>query len=1358
MVAACLVDAEAIYKVAPYIQPDDFFREKNGWIFDACIALWHRNEAINQITVAHELARRERLEQVGGIAYLSRLVADLPTVVGVEYYAQIVARDATYRRLISAAGKIAQTAYEGGPDLDGVLNRAETLLMALRSGEALRDFVHIRTLLEKYLDEAGNPPSPDDAPAVIRTGFIDLDTLLGGLKRSDLILLAARPSVGKCLAAGTTVVLSDGSVATIEQICRRREAELLTLGQDGRLRLTRPAAFMANGVQPVYRLTTRLGRTVACTLNHPFLTIDGWKPVAELQIGHAIAVPRRMALFGGRELPEHQAKLLGYLLGDGGLTGSVPKFTNANPNVRDDFLRAIDDFGGLTTRIDSKGRSAPTICVRASPAAIAAVREEFAGRFRAALESSGHSMQAVAMAMGVYPNAVYNWFYGRAVPDETMLRSLCAFLGCDVADLCPADVDDGRKNAKNRLTRWLESLGLWGCNSHTKFIPACVFEAPKPAIALVLNRLFATDGWATVLSEGQTQLGYATVSERFARQIQHLLLRFGVIASLRQRTVKYRDERRAVWQIDITDGQSIQTFVAEIGIFGKEEAVHHVSDARTRRRRQTNRDLIPIEIWKQIANSKGTLSWGEVSRRMGFIGVGHNLHVGTRAVSRQRLARFAEALDDPSLRTLAESDIYWDRIVSLEYIGEQQVYDLTIPETENFVANDIIVHNSALAMSFARNAAVGQKAKVAVFNLEMSGDQLAQRLLSAEASVDSTRLRLGEHTEAEERRIMHAMGILAECDIFIDDSPVVSIGELRGKVRRLQQEKGLDLLIIDYLQLMQGGDHRSDNRVQEISFISRSLKNLARELNVPIVALSQLSRAVESRKPPIPMMSDLRESGCLAGDSLVALASGELAPIESLVGQQPEVVTLDGWQVSTRRASRVWRTGNRPVLCMRTRTGRSVRATGNHRFRTIDGWIPLQDLRPGDRIAIPRRYPEPSDPPTWDPARIILLAHLLGDGCYVDRQPLHYTSKSMANLRAVAEAACQGFGVAGKLVAQETWHHLYLSASANKWHPNPIRLWLRELAIDGQRSFQKVVPSPVFGLPSESIALFLRHIWTTDGSIYLRKTTHGRAGTVYYATSSPTLAMQIQHLLVRLGIQSRIKTARKGDYRLNYHVHVMGKGEQLRFAATVGAFGEREQPLAQLMEFLSSIDETTNVDTIPTPVWTRVRHLMRERGITQRRMTALRGTAYGGTSHFRFAPSRAVLEDYATLLDASDLKDIAQSDVFWDAIESIEPDGDADVFDMTVPDTHNFVANGIVAHNSLEQDADVVMFIYREDYYTQRDDWQSQNPEQPGRSYPHGVAQVIVAKHRNGPVGTVDLRFQQKTAKFEDLYAREEGR
>ena len=155
VIASMLIDAEAVVKVTPLVRPDDFFREKNGWIYEACLDLWNRNEVVNQITVSHELARRERLEGVGGHVYLSQLVADLPTTVGVEDYARIVARDSVYRKLISAAGRIAQTAYEGGPDLEGVLGRAEMLLLALRSGEALRDFVHLRSVLEDYLEEEG---------------------------------------------------------------------------------------------------------------------------------------------------------------------------------------------------------------------------------------------------------------------------------------------------------------------------------------------------------------------------------------------------------------------------------------------------------------------------------------------------------------------------------------------------------------------------------------------------------------------------------------------------------------------------------------------------------------------------------------------------------------------------------------------------------------------------------------------------------------------------------------------------------------------------------------------------------------------------------------------------------------------------------------------------------------------------------------------------------------------------------------------------------------------------------------------------------------------------------------------------
>ncbi len=213
VVASLLVDAEAIYKVAPRLRAEDFFREKNAWIYEACRALWDRSESINQITVAHELARRGRLEDIGGVSYLSRLTTELPTSVGVEHYAGIVQRDATYRKLISAAGHIAQLAYEGGADIGEVLGRAETLISGVRQGDTLRDFVHIRDLLAGYLEnaEAGLGAVAAQARAVT-TGFMDLDTLLTGLKRGDLVIVAARPSLGK-----TSLVLNFARNAAARQ-------------------------------------------------------------------------------------------------------------------------------------------------------------------------------------------------------------------------------------------------------------------------------------------------------------------------------------------------------------------------------------------------------------------------------------------------------------------------------------------------------------------------------------------------------------------------------------------------------------------------------------------------------------------------------------------------------------------------------------------------------------------------------------------------------------------------------------------------------------------------------------------------------------------------------------------------------------------------------------------------------------------------------------------------------------------------------------------------------------------------------------------------------------------------------------
>lgn len=178
---------------------------------------------------------------------------------------------------------------------------------------------------------------------------------------------------------------------------------------------------------------------------------------------------------------------------------------------------------------------------------------------------------------------------------------------------------------------------------------------------------------------------------------------------------------------------------------------------------------------------------------------------------------------------------------------------------------------TALVLNIAQHVAFKQKVTVAIFSLEMSKEQLVNRLFSLESKVDSQHIRTGNLSDSEWEKLIESAGIIGRSQLIIDDTPGISISELRSKCRKYKLEHDLKLVIIDYLQLMSGSSGRNDSRQQEISDISRSLKALARELSVPVIALSQLSRAVEQRPDHRPMLSDLRESGAIEQDADVVM-------------------------------------------------------------------------------------------------------------------------------------------------------------------------------------------------------------------------------------------------------------------------------------------------------------------------------------------------------------------------------------------------------------------------------------------------------------------------------------------------------
>ena len=217
VVGSLLIDGESITRVSSFLKPLDFYREKNRWCYEACLSLFDRSEGMNQVTVAHELSSEGHLEGLGGPSYLSHLVSIVPTSVHIEYYGRIVHRTSILRQLIRAAGDIAAIGYEAGTDVEAALSKAEEQLFRIRTGQGTRDFLHIRDVMDQYMEQSAIIQGGllERGVAPIPTGFVDIDRLLGGLQRSDMIILAARPSLGKSSLAITMARNAAGQGAIV---------------------------------------------------------------------------------------------------------------------------------------------------------------------------------------------------------------------------------------------------------------------------------------------------------------------------------------------------------------------------------------------------------------------------------------------------------------------------------------------------------------------------------------------------------------------------------------------------------------------------------------------------------------------------------------------------------------------------------------------------------------------------------------------------------------------------------------------------------------------------------------------------------------------------------------------------------------------------------------------------------------------------------------------------------------------------------------------------------------------------------------------------------------------------------------
>ena len=865
VLGSMLRDNGVIGDVMQILRVDNFYQDAHQKIFQGIVSLYDKGHPVDMVLLANWLKEQKYLDDIGGPDYLAELWETVATAANAEYYARIVRDRSIVRNLIHASTEILRDAYDQAQPADEMLEAAERKILDVAQMGVTGQTMTLEQALAEAYDRIDQRHTGTESLTIsgLPTGYVDLDEITAGLQNSELIIIAARPSVGKCLAHDSEIVLADGSVVTIEEVYRRRSAELLTLREDWKLDRTQPSAYVDDGIKPVYRVTTRLGRQIETTLSHPFLTFGGWRPLSEVRVGDRVAVPRIIDVFGQETLRECEVKLLGYFIGDGGLTHTTPKFTNGNLRLQDDFTEAVAAFGGVRVRKDEREDRTTTLNVPSQRTFLLEERRAFGERLRQAVRARWPTARDFARAVGVSPASVCLWSQGKVTPTGTTFARVCALLECEPTALAPqASIID---SAKNPVTAWLEEMGLWGKGAREKCVPAVVFRLKRPQLALFLNRLFATDGWASTAADGRPEVGYGSTSERLVRQVQHLLLRFGILAPVKRKAVLYRGTRRPAWQMQITHRESLRTFLAEIGIFGKEAALAEVQQALDRRGSKPNWDVVPVAVWKQLERAKGNESWASLARRVG-LGNHTNIHVGRRGLSRQRLLRFADALDQEPLRQLARSDVYWDEIVSIEPTGSKQVYDLTIEGTHNFVANDVCVHNTAFSLNLIRNIVTREDVAVFFVSLEQSRIELAERLLCSQARVDSHKLRKGHLSSEDMQKLIEAGGILRNAKMFIDDTPGQGMLRIAANARRLKLRHGIKLVCIDYLQLIEP-DNRRDNRQEQVSHISRRLKFLARELMLPVVALAQVNRSSEDRQDHKPRLADLRESGSLEQDA-----------------------------------------------------------------------------------------------------------------------------------------------------------------------------------------------------------------------------------------------------------------------------------------------------------------------------------------------------------------------------------------------------------------------------------------------------------------------------------------------------------
>jgi replicative DNA helicase len=800
VLGALMLDREALPVVMDILRPESFYLESHQMIYRASIRLFERSNPVDILTVTEELRKTGELEKAGGAYYLVELTNRIASAANIEYHARIIAQKHIQRELIKVSTNTIRDAYEDTTDVFNLLDEAEKGLFAITQNNLSRTFESMGNLSSRVLKQIEELSRKADGLTGVPTGFTDLDRLTSGWQPSDLVILAARPGMGKCLGRGTQVLMFDGSLKKVEDI---RVGDLL-MGDDS---TPRKVLSLARGRENMFWVRQNKGIDYRVNESH-ILCLKRSRTEGPHKQGDILEISVRDLLAKGPkfrsnykgykvavDFPEQAVTLppyfLGLWLGDG--TRSKPDIATTDTEVVE-YLQQFAQQSGLRVSETRKPGKCPIYSIVGPK-----------GRWR-----TFHSLKASLQDVGVLNN--------KHIPDNYLLNS--------------------REHRMELLAGLLDSDGHY---------------------------LEQSNGYEITRK-----------NEALARQIKFLCDSLGFRTSLTPKKASIRSI-------------GYETTVWRIRLYG-------------------NIDCIPLKIHRKQANPwKSKVDWQVTG-------------------------------------------------IQLEYDGVDDYYGFEIDGNGRFLLEDMTVtHNTSFVLAMALNAAKDFQKPVAVFSLEMASTQLVQRLISMESEIPGSKMRNGKLEDYEWQQLQTTVERLSSVPIFIDDTPGINIFELRAKCRRLKMQHDIQMVIIDYLQLMTGAseNNRNANREQEIAGISRALKNMAKELSVPVIALSQLSRAVETRGgSKRPQLSDLRE--CVTGDTRVWLADGRAMPIRDLVGTQQSVLSYDtaGGKLCTATSDLIWETGKKQVFEVRLAGDRSIKATAGHRLLGFEGWKAVEDMQTGDRLAI----------------------------------------------------------------------------------------------------------------------------------------------------------------------------------------------------------------------------------------------------------------------------------------------------------------------------------------------------------------------------------------------------------------------